>query len=479
MKILIVHFRSAPRADSTADGSATTNESAGTDGVSLEIAKRTAILEEMGNEVAVCSAYPWADIAVPELEFENELPVQMMKDLFRPHEREGLEDGVLERRFESQKNALLVRFRKLFGDFSPDLAFVHNVLCLPIHAAATVALTEWIKETKLPCAGIHHDILNEGAYQFVPTCPLAEDLLASAFPPRLSNLRHWTINKRNRRALSERGFEAGLIHDTMDFSQSLSRFERIGLRETLRARWGIKEEEIVLLLSTRIVANKQAEIAGDLCKAVEELKSQFIGRRLSGGRLVSKETGVHLVLAGRPERAFLGYRDAVFAHFGDLGIRWSYVGDEVFPRRDPTGRGYSLYPDTYAIADFGLYPSRWEGFGNQFLEIVASRLPAAVFEYPVFIEDIAPFGFRIVSLGRETESPEGAGVLRRLPSNRLEEAARGIWETLTHPDDAAQSCERNLELANANFGLPVLQEHLREILEWARSIDGAGTSNTL
>ena len=50
------------------------------------------------------------------------------------------------------------------------------------------------------------------------------------------------------------------------------------------------------------------------------------------------------------------------------------------------------------MADFVLYPSAWEGFGNQLLEAFAVGLPAAVFEYPVFKEDIAPKGVRVVSL---------------------------------------------------------------------------------
>lgn len=58
MKILILHFRSAPGPDESGSAFRTDpTDSAGTDGVSLEMKKRPAILESMRHEVSICSAY--------------------------------------------------------------------------------------------------------------------------------------------------------------------------------------------------------------------------------------------------------------------------------------------------------------------------------------------------------------------------------------------------------------------------------------
>ena len=57
-------------------------DSAGTDGVSLEIAKRQAILEAIGHKAAVCSAYHWADFQIPALEFDDEAVMRMARNLF-------------------------------------------------------------------------------------------------------------------------------------------------------------------------------------------------------------------------------------------------------------------------------------------------------------------------------------------------------------------------------------------------------------
>ena len=75
MKVLIVHFRSAPGSGLKQPQQcrqASEIDSAGTDGVSLEMMKRKELLEAMGHQVAICSAYKWADFPIPSLEFDSE-----------------------------------------------------------------------------------------------------------------------------------------------------------------------------------------------------------------------------------------------------------------------------------------------------------------------------------------------------------------------------------------------------------------------
>ena len=60
MRVLIIHFRSAPGGGLQKHRvNVDPLDSAGTDGVSLEIVKRQACLKGMGHEVAICSAYHW------------------------------------------------------------------------------------------------------------------------------------------------------------------------------------------------------------------------------------------------------------------------------------------------------------------------------------------------------------------------------------------------------------------------------------
>ena len=83
MRVLTVHFRSAPTEGLQKQLiNVDPLDSAGTDGVSLEINKRQALLEAMGHKVAICSAYDWADFAIPALEFDSEEVMLMLQKLF-------------------------------------------------------------------------------------------------------------------------------------------------------------------------------------------------------------------------------------------------------------------------------------------------------------------------------------------------------------------------------------------------------------
>ena len=279
MRVLIVHFRSAPaRGLQKHRVNVDPLDSAGTDGVSLEIAKRQASLEEMGHKVAICSAYDWADFTIPSLEFDSEEVMLMMRNLFGP----GLVDFASEAELKSAFDASLLELRQELGkvimDFTPGILFVHNLLSLPVHPVATVALTELLRETGLPCAAIHHDVLSEGAYKFTPTCNFAKSILEGYFPPALPNLRHWTINSRNKRVLKKKGIEARVIPDTMDFDQKLDPAEKAKIRASLRQKHGINPSDIVLFVGARIVPNKQTEIAGHLTAILRSLRQDIVVR---------------------------------------------------------------------------------------------------------------------------------------------------------------------------------------------------------
>ena len=337
-----------------------------------------------------------------------------------------------------------------------------------MHPVATVALTNLLRETRLPCAAIHHDILSEGAYKFTPTCNFAKSILDEYFPPTMPNLRHWTINSRNQRALKKKAIQAKVIHDTMDFDQKLDAAEHARIRTVLRGKHGIKPNDIVLFVGARIVPNKQTELTGHLTAILQGLRQEMVGRKLYHGEVFSKESRLVLVLAGRPEHAFADYRERLFRLLDALGITWMYVGNEVRPIRREEEGYYALYPDMHTMADLVLYPTGWEGFGNQLLEAFAAGLPVVVFEYPVFKEDVATKGVKVVSLGDTILEERDSAGLVQLPLEVLTRAAHEIIAILTTPEVYRSITAHNIILGKKYFSFDVLRTHLGEAIDWAR-----------
>jgi glycosyltransferase involved in cell wall biosynthesis len=128
----------------------------------------------------------------------------------------------------------------------------------------------------------------------------------------------------------------------------------------------------------------------------------------------------------------------------------------------------------YTMADLVLYPSGWEGFGNQLLEAFAAGLPVAVFEYPVFKEDIAPKGVRVVSLGDAVLTERDAADLVRLPRRVLIRAAEELIELLTYKRKRDSVTGHNIATGSRYFGFDVLRAHLSEALI-GRSQAGSGS----
>jgi glycosyltransferase involved in cell wall biosynthesis len=185
----------------------------------------------------------------------------------------------------------------------------------------------------------------------------------------------------------------------------------------------------------------------------------------------SEENRVVLVLAGRPELAFNNYREMLFRLFDDLGIAWLYVGSDVRSITSEAEGFYALFPDMYSIADFVMFPTGWEGFGNQLLEAFAAGLPTVVFEYPVFKEDIAPKGVKVVSLSDTILEDSDYEGLVQLPGEVLHQAANEMLDILTTSEVYRSIIEQNKIAGKKYFGFDVLRAHLSDSINWANSFE--------
>lgn len=110
--------------------------------------------------------------------------------------------------------------------------------------------------------------------------------------------------------------------------------------------------------------------------------------------------------------------------------------------------GSSSLKDVYPHADLVTYPSAFEGFGNAFLEAIYYRKPILVNRYPVFLVDIEPKGFDLITIdGYLTDA-----VLAQ------------VKEVLSNPERRQRMVERNVEIARKYFSFQILRKELAGLI---------------
>ena len=125
-------------------------------------------------------------------------------------------------------------------------------------------------------------------------------------------------------------------------------------------------------------------------------------------------------------------------------------------------RVYSLW-DCYTIADLVTYPSLFEGWGNQFLEAISARLPIAVFEYPVYQEDIKGRGFEVISFGSGADGTDDLGLVS-VSEGTIRQVARQAVGVLTDSSLRQGMIEHNFHLGQNHYSLESLGRYLAAIV---------------
>jgi len=117
-------------------------------------------------------------------------------------------------------------------------------------------------------------------------------------------------------------------------------------------------------------------------------------------------------------------------------------------RRESKDKPYTI-GDVYQAADLVTYPSKYEGFGNAFLEAVYFRKPLMVNRYPVFISDIEIHGFDLCRID---------GLVTR-------ETIREIQKILSEEDLRKRMADRNFLIGREHFSNELLEKMLLSVME--------------
>jgi len=289
-----------------------------------------------------------------------------------------------------------------------------------------VSLTGLIAELGIDTIAHHHDFFWER--QRYQTNAIL-DLLDTAFPAKLPNIQHVTINSIAKARLNaRRGIDSTVIPNVFDFANPPPQVD--DYNKDLRTSLGLGKEDLFILQPTRLVQRKGIEMAIEIIKRLDlSNPTLHISHR-------SDDEGLAYWRWLKREASLMGVYVNLIDHV--IGAERGRVNDHKI---------YSLW-DAYIHADLITFPSLYEGFGNALLESIYFKKLTVVNRYPVYNADIKPKGFEFIELDGFVD----------------DKSVHETIEYLKSPDRVQSMTERNYQIALENFSLQVLEYKLKELL---------------
>jgi glycosyltransferase involved in cell wall biosynthesis len=432
-----------------------------TDGVSLEMDKWKQALEDLGHKVYYISGESngLESFHIEELSISSK---QHKKNFHNCYER--LDDYKSEKDLiqdlEAQGKIIGSKLIKIIQENHIDLIIPNNIFSLGLHIPAALGFKQAIVDTQVKVMNHHHDFYWERSRYDNPTVNEINEYLNELFPYRNDLISHCVINKiAQEELLKRKKVTSTVVPNVFDFDKKP--FVVDSYNQDLRKRLNIEPNDIVFLQATRIEDRKAIELAIDTCEQVNHQLKAYFGHKLYDGRLITEKTKIHLIIAGlnelKEDKMMILNQKIKQASYDILLI--NYLVDAK--RSDIKDKVYALW-DTYAISDFVTYPSILEGWGNQFLEAVFSKKPILVYEYPVYLTDIKPFGFETVSLG-STYSISKMGLFT-IDKNVVNHASKEILDLLTNKENYLKTVDKNYHIGYRNFSIKKLKSTLNTII---------------
>ena len=439
-----------------------------TDGVSLEIDKWKRVLEEMGHTVHLCAGdLGAAEGALIEEMYHHRPDAKRLNYNTFGELRDYPDDAAYRAELLALADVIERKMRDFVEEKGIDFLVPQNVWSVAASPPVAIALARVMRDLQLPALAHNHDFYWERTDGVALTCATAIELADKYLPPRDPLARHVVINSLAQRALAERkGIESTVVPNIFDFDAPP--WQPDEYNRDFRARIGLGENDVFILQATRIVQRKGIELAVDFVKALDspERRARLKERGLYDGRSFDDDSRIVLVLAGYARDDVTGgYVSRLQQKIARAGIDALFIEDVVGGQRQTRDgqKVYSLW-DTYVFADFVTYPSLWEGWGNQLLEALRSRLPLMLFEYPVYQADIKDKRFRVVSLGSEIQGRDDLGLVQIAPQV-IEAAADQAVELLTDARLRQETVEHNFQVGRRHYSLESLRGYLARLIE--------------
>ena len=399
---------------------------AGTDGVSLEIAKWADVFEKEGFNCFYFAGKleqpPDCSYLAEEAHFKHPDIKYINQNCFGVRTRPRLITIKIHAICRKIKDHLY----KFIEKFNIDFLVLENALSIPLNIPLGIAITEVISETGIPAIAHHHDFFWER--QNLMTNAVWE-YINMAFPPHLPSIRHVVINSSASNQLSLRtGISATIIPNVMDFDNPPVPSDDYA--SDVREALGIEDDELFVLQPTRVVKRKGIEHAIELVSRLG-MKAKLVISHASG------DEGYD-------------YEQRLKKYSKLMNVDTVFVSDIINERRGYTKTGKKIYDlnDIYPHADLVTYPSYVEGFGNAFLEAIYFRKPIAMNTYAIYTMDIKPKGFSAIELNGYV----------------TEKAVHQARKVLTDPEYYNKMVTSNYEIARRYYSYSVLHQKLKNLI---------------
>jgi mannosylglucosylglycerate synthase len=397
---------------------------AGNDGVSLEAVRWKHILEKMGHKVTfVAGELDRRGVLIPELHFQTSEVVNLHDAVvYDSHNYKKIEKRIFE--LSGKIEGILKEF--FDNGKKPDLLIVANVLSLPMHFPLAVALSRVIDDMGIPTIARHHDFWWERK-RFLKSSMFS--FFKKYFPPKSKYIKHVVINSISQKELKERfGLKSNVIADTFDFDSGLNKKDAYDM--SFRKDLGISKDDVVFLQATRIVPRKRIEISIELIE------------KLNNPKYV-------LLIAGHSGDEGYKYEEKIRKLASESKARIIFAGHLINAKRKiKNGRRIYTLWDAFVNSDVVTYPTKQEGFGNQFVEATYFKKPIIMTPYEVYKQDISPLGYKVIEI----------------PEKITAKTVTEIAGFLKNPSLIQEMVDKNFEISKNNFSFEATRKKIEKLL---------------
>ena len=225
----------------------------------------------------------------------------------------------------------------------------------------------------------------------------------------------------------------------------------MGIKDRLIAKGKSLKDCLLFLQHTRVVPRKRIDHAIDFCFAMAD-RFKKDGQNKMVFLLISGPTGDELSDDVTDLTKHLHMRRL---ERPDLHVEIIWGENRIRSEREVVNgvKYYSFAEVPGIVAHYGglgTYFSDVEGFGNNLLELISLGVPPVVREYPVYLTDIAIYGFDIPSTPDGTMTPE---------------LIEGAYKILTDVDHRKAVVKKNVDVLVKNLGHNKIAENLSKLWE--------------